>query len=127
MKRRKKIYILLILTVLWSIIIFIGCTMPPALIPKWNIPHFDKVAHFGFFFVQSVLISLLFYYQTGKSFLLLIFISTFWAFVYGGTIELLQGAFFNRTADVYDLCADILGGLFGAMVYPLILQMVPKK
>lgn len=123
METKKKTYILLILSVLWAVLIFVLCTMPSGGLPKTNIPHADKIAHFGIFFVQSVLLSLLFNFQTRKSYVQIIFLSTLLAFVYGGFIEILQGSIFNRSGDVYDLLADILGGFAGAMAFPTILRL----
>lgn len=110
------------LSIAWAILIFVLCTLPPSSLPKVKILHLDKVAHFGVFFVQSVLLSLLFSFQTRKSYFQIIFLSTLLAFVYGGLIEILQGAFYNRSGDVYDLVADIFGGFVGAVLYPIVLR-----
>ena len=115
---KKKVYILLLLCIVWTILIFILCTLPSSLIPKLQIHHIDKIAHFGFFFVQSVLLSLLLRLRTKRSYLQIICLSTFQAFIYGGVIEILQDEFFNRTGDWYDLLADVSGGFCGAMIYP---------
>jgi VanZ family protein len=130
MENRKRTYILLTGSVVWAIIIFIFCAMPPGDIPRIRIPHIDKVVHFGFFFVQSVWLSLLFSFQTKSRYFRIILFSTLLAFVYGGLIEILQDRFFNRTGDVYDLIADISGGFAGAVIYPSILwlyDMIFKK
>ena len=116
MKTRTKTYILLILCIIWTILIFVLCTMPQNSLPKIKILHIDKAAHFGFFFIQSVLISLLMRSRTKRSFFQIIVLSTLQAFIYGGLIEILQNEFFNRTGDWYDLLADTLGGFCGAIV-----------
>jgi VanZ family protein len=100
--------------------------MPPDKIPSYKIPHADKVAHFGFFFVQSVLLSLIFNFQTKKSYFQIILLSTLLVFIYGGLIEILQSKFFNRAGDLYDLVADLLGGFVGAMIYPTLLRIYSK-
>lgn len=115
---------LLGLSVAWAVLIFVFCTMPSSRLPRVGIPHLDKVVHFGFFFVQSVLLSLLFNFQTRRSYFQIIGLSTVMAFVYGGLIEIMQGSFFNRSADVYDLIADMVGGFTGAMLYPTVLRIV---
>lgn len=122
MGNNRKAYTLLILSIAWALLIFYFCTMPSNRIPSFKIPHLDKVAHFGFFFVQSILLSLLFKFQTKKSYFRIILLSTLLAFLYGGLIEILQSEFFNRTGDLYDLITDILGGIVGAMIYPTILK-----
>lgn len=40
--------------------------------------------------------------------------------VYGGIIEILQYNFFNRSGDVWDLLADVTGGIAGCLCYPFI-------
>ena len=124
MEKRKKAYILLISSVVWAILIFVLCTLPPSDAPRFKIPYLDKVAHFGIFFVQSVLLSLLFNFQTRKSYFQIIILSTLMAFAYGGIIEILQSKFFNRSGDLYDLIADVLGGFLGAMIYPTLLRFI---
>ena len=123
METRNKVYLLLILSIVWAAIIFVCCTMPPNNIPKFNIQHIDKAAHFSFFFIQSVLLSLLFYYKTRKNYLQIILLSTLQALIYGGLIEIVQQAYFNRTGDLFDLIADVLGGFSGALIYPAFLKL----
>ena len=124
MEKRAKVYLLLISSIVWAIIIFVLCTLPPSEIPKFRIPCFDKVAHFGVFFIQSVLFGLLLHFRARKSYLQIIIFSALMAFIYGGLIEILQSNFFNRSGDLYDLMADIMGGIIGAMFYPVILRYV---
>ena len=121
MKERKIAYILLILCIVWTIIIFIACTIPQSKLPELKILSADKAAHFAVFFVQSVLLSLLLHFRTGKSYFRIILLSTLQAFIYGGIIEVLQNEFFNRSGDFYDLIADTLGGFSGAAAYPVVL------
>jgi VanZ family protein len=83
----------------------------------------DKAAHFGVFFVQSVLLSLLFNFQIRKSYFTIILLSTLMVFVYGGLIEILQANFFNRQGDIYDLLADVAGGFVGAMFFPTFIRL----
>ena len=127
MEKRKKVYLLLVLSILWAIMIFVLCTLPPSDIPRFKIPYIDKVAHFGVFFIQSVLLSLLLNFQTRKSYFQIILFSTLLAFIYGGLIEILQSKFFNRSGDVYDLIADILGGFLGAIIFPAVLRLIKTK
>ena len=120
MEKKGNTWLLLSFCVIWAMIIFVLCTMPQSRLPQIKIQHLDKVAHFGCFFVQSVLLSLLLRYKTKCSYLFIILLSTLIALVYGGSIEVLQSKFFNRTGDIYDLIADVLGGLTGALIYPAI-------
>jgi len=127
METRKKTYLLLVLCIVWAILIFVLCTMPASSLPKIKMLHIDKVAHFVFFFVQSVLVSLLLRFQKKRSYWQIVLFSTFQAFVYGGVIEILQDKFFNRTGELYDLIADTLGGLCGALVYPVIFKLINER
>jgi VanZ family protein len=119
----KKTYIFLTLSIAWAAIIFYLCTIPADRIPKIEFRFMDKLAHFGVFFVQSVLLSLLFNFQTRKSYFKIIFLSTLLVFVYGGLIELLQDNFFNRHGDLHDLIADVIGGFVGAMFFPTFIRL----
>ena len=123
METKSKVYILLILSIVWMLIIFTLCTLPTSNFPKLKILHLDKIVHFGFFFVQSVLFSLLFHFKLCKRYFQIILLSTFCVFVYGGIIEIVQSQFFNRSGEFEDLIADVLGGLFGGIVYPAILKL----
>ena len=127
METRNKTYILLTLSIVWSILIFVLCTIPQNSLPKIKILHIDKVAHFGFFFVQSVLLSLLLRFRTNRSFFQIILLSTWQAFIYGGIIEIVQNEFFNRTSELYDLIADTLGGFCGAITCAVLFSVWAKK
>ncbi|MDR0698944.1 MAG: VanZ family protein [Tannerella sp.] len=83
----------------------------------------DKVFHFGVFFVQSLLLSLLFNFRTKNSYFQIILLSTLLAFIYGGLIEIMQSKFFNRTGSLFDLTADVVGGFIGALIYPAALRL----
>ena len=122
MKTNSKVYLLLILNIVWMLFIFVLCTLPASNYPKIKIAHLDKVVHFGFFFVQSILLCLLFHYKTNKHYFQIILLSTLFVLVYGGIIEIVQSQFFNRSGEMADLIADVLGGLFGGLVYQAILK-----
>ena len=126
MAKIKKVYLFLVLSIAWAILIFVLCTMPSSDLPSTKIPYLDKIAHFGIFFIQSILLSLLFNFQARKSYFQIILLSTLLAFVYGGFIEILQSEFFNRSGDPYDLLADIFGGFVGAIIYPTTLRVFGK-
>jgi len=107
----------MILSVVWAIIIFVCCTLPPNKIPRFNlnIQHIDKAAHFVFFFVQSILIGLLLRFQTEWRFFQIILFASFLALAYGGAIEVIQSKFASRTGELNDLIADVVGGFLGAL------------
>lgn len=109
------------LPLLISFVIFIGtCLWGARNVPDLpqSIP-WDKIAHFGMFFVLSA-ISLIDYYRLhdGNPRMSR---WIFWGFVvpviYGAAIELLQKYFFTtRSAEWADWIADILGSLAALMI-----------
>ena len=123
MEKRKNTIFLLSFSIVWAIIIFVLCTMPQSDLPQVKVPNIDKIAHFGCFLILSVFLSLLLHIKTRLKFLHIILFSTLLAFIYGGSIEILQSRFFNRTGDVKDLIADVLGGFVGALMYPVVLRL----
>lgn len=81
-----------------------------------GIPHFDKVAHFGVFFVLSGLLTFGFK-PTNKTVYIL-------AFCYGLAVELTQGLLAYRSASVPDLVADMLGVIAFVYLQPKIQQIL---
>lgn len=104
---------------LWILMIFALCAMPPQDVPEpgIEIPHLDKVVHFGMFFIMSLLICYRFERPSLKS---IYGIAIGFSFLYGGLIEILQHYFFNRGGDVWDLLADVAGGVVGCVLFPTV-------
>lgn len=125
----KTLRIFIGANVVWIIIIFILCTLPSEDIPnpRWDIPHLDKVVHFGMFFILSLLLVCPLERYSTLSTRKIYAIAIAVAFVYGGTIELLQHYFFNRSGDVWDLTADVVGGIAGCFCYPVVKRLLWKK
>ncbi len=102
---------------IWSIVIANLCFAPASEINKVhiNIPHFDKIVHFGMFFILALLIAgLNGKYATYFNRILLPVI----AIVYGGLIELIQLWFISgRDGDWFDWIADNAGVVLGLMVF----------
>lgn len=119
-------YVLSGANVLWILIIFILCAMPSEDIPDphLDIPHLDKVVHFGMFFIMSLLLCYPLELHSSLSRKKIYTIAILVSFVYGGLIEILQHNFFNRGGDVWDLTADVAGGVAGCIFYPLFLQLL---
>lgn len=106
--QRKSLLLRRIFSILWTILILIGCSLPGKDIPKVNIfEHFDKVVHFVFFFIYFML----WFFTINKSFknsIILLLISI----IYGFSIELYQMNFVKgRSFDVWDGVADGIGAL----------------
>lgn len=51
MIQKKRKQLLLFRNIIWALVIFVLCAMPSEDIPNphWDIPHLDKVVHFGMF------------------------------------------------------------------------------
>lgn len=117
---------------LWALLIFILCAIPGKDIPFgdiWDLFNLDKFIHASIFFMQAILLINGFSNQSGillfntypKSFTLFICI------IYGGDLELMQGAFFeDRNADVYDFAANTIGALAGIALYPSIIRIYKR-
>lgn len=108
---------------LWALLIFILCAIPGKDIPFagiWDIFNLDKLIHATLFFIQAILLvhgfnkqtQIILFTKNPKIFAAIICI------IYGGDLELMQGAFFeDRTADVYDFIANSFGAVAGTFVY----------
>lgn len=115
----------LLLPIFVVLLIFTGtCLISSSSIP--SVPSglpWDKLVHFGMFFVLSF-VNFVDYYKLcdGKPPILR---WIFWGFVlpviYGGVIEILQERFFDRSGDWFDFIADALGSA-SAMVLILFLH-----
>jgi len=84
-----------------------------------NIPHFDKVAHFGYFFGGGGLLAAALYFsRPGMKWRHLVLIVTVTLSLVGIWDEFHQSFFENRTGnDPGDWTADTLGALCGALVF----------
>lgn len=106
---------------LWVGIIFFLCSMPsPEVKTPAFIPYMDKLAHFVLFFVFSIFVFALL--QEMKIFKKTVNITHALLFTaaYGALIEWLQGRYFGRSSELWDWVADMLGGIFGIFLYPLL-------
>lgn len=120
----KKQNILLGMIFIWMAVIFILCAMPSQEVPDPGIdlPHLDKVVHFGMFFILSLLMRQKFEYRKYDLKTIYVIMIGF-SFLYGGLIEILQHNFFNRGGDVWDLLADIAGAVGGCLSYPTVRKL----
>ena len=93
-------------------------TFPEDDVPDINIPNFDKLVHFGFYFGAAVL-GTFFVRETnhGNSpqMKTLVFVA-FGAIIFGILIEVLQYNFtYDRQGDPFDALANSCGAILGAM------------
>lgn len=123
----KRIWV--IAAVLWALVIFVLCALPGKDIPNphIDIPHLDKLVHGGMFFVMSVLLVLSLEHYTPLARIRIYVIAVCVAFGYGGLMEILQHYCFDRSGDVWDLWADVIGGIAGCVCYPFIGRMWHRK
>ena len=108
--------------IVWALIVFILCSIPGDDLPKTSaihIPHFDKIVHFGMFFIMGIFLMAELSFQTKLKQAYIILITVLLIAAYGGAIEYLQQHYFtNRSGDYIDLAADILGGIVAVILYP---------
>ena len=126
----RKVYF--ILAALWTGFILYACLAEASTIPKtsfFNIPNKDKIAHFTFYFVFSILWFLFAnkkntdkksHIRTG---IVIFTIATF----LGGGVELSQYFFTNsRSAEWADAIANALGSAIG-ILFGLLITTHKKK
>jgi len=117
---RKQIF--LYSALIWSGLILYLCLKNANEIRQINIPNFDKVIHVVFHFVFSTLWFLYFKKRWIKrtSYQLLTF-CLFCSFVFGIAIEFMQQYFTTtRTADVFDVLANLFGAFLAAILIILV-------
>ncbi len=111
----------LALAVLWTLGILLTTTMPTGNVPDVEVANFDKVVHFGLFFGFGLLWMWALQLRMARRAMLVLIVGAVGAF---GTEGLQMLVPYERTADLGDVVANLLGllgsvGLF-ALVYPLL-------
>ena len=104
-------------TILWIIVILVLCLIPSSEIPKSNfiIPHFDKIAHLGMFFILSLIYN---HEQKTKKFsdnLFPTIILTIYLAILTETVQKTLTS--DRQFDIIDIMADVSGSIFGYFVF----------
>ncbi len=115
----KKYYKIII----WIFIIAYLCFAPSDEFKKIHItiPHFDKIVHWGMFFILGLFITAA---KIKKKKIIYIIIPYAFAILYGGIIEIIQMLFiYSRNGDFFDWIADIIG-IFSAI---LVFEYLPSK
>lgn len=100
----------LFMAIIWTIIIFIGCSLPRRNLPSVHVfDQFDKVVHFSFF-----LLFFIFWYFSPTIFYKKSLIWILNAGITGYAIEFYQLNFVaGRSFDIWDGFADTIGALAG--------------
>ncbi len=107
---------------IWVVVIFWVISMPPSSIPRtslFQIPHFDKLVHYGVFFLFGIFLSYGFFKQTGTlvskkhyTFSLLIGV------IYGGATEWYQLNYVaGRSGEWLDFAANVAGCITGLLAF----------
>ncbi len=108
--------------ILWLAWITFLCLVPTEDIPGAgliNIPGFDKLVHFGMYFVLAVLLYRPFILQHLPPLPLILLVTV----IVGGLIELLQLYLTSyRSASLYDFLADLAGAASGWWAYWLMIK-----
>lgn len=118
---------------LWAVLIFILCMIPGRDLPKISWLDFfgvDKLVHAALFFVLVILIIGGFAKQETNRLLIRYpkMVPLLIGILYGGSLELLQGALFiERTADVYDFLANTSGSVLGAILFKPVNERIISK
>lgn len=114
---RKHLY-----PVIWLALISYASLTPPNGIPKFPaIPHFDKVVHFGIYYVLVIVLIPLFlkHKNYNKTYL----ISGITAVITGIFFELMQLLITSvRSASIADALANFFGCLLGIVSYQLLIR-----
>ncbi|MCC9042663.1 VanZ family protein [Myroides sp. M-43] len=114
---------------LWTTVVLAACLLSSDTIakaPRFDIPYKDKLAHFTFYFVFSVIWFVYYVKSNPKTSRIKLSIRIFTiAVLMGGLVELLQYFFTSsRSAEWADELANSLGSLFGVL---LCLTLFRKK
>ena len=98
-------------------------------IPFMQIQNMDKVAHFGLYFVFTMMILFDFTHYKGKtiSWKQIIFYSLVFAISFGGMMELLQEIYsLHRSTDITDFLANSVGAVSAVFCYKYVNGLINK-
>lgn len=87
-------------------------------VPTINIPHFDKIVHFTFYFVAAILGLLSFRTKItqGAPLRKLTIVMLLFLIIFGIIIEVMQYGFTtSRAGDIFDALANTIGALVGVL------------
>lgn len=106
---------------IWAILILTGSSLNNNSIPDiqfLNIPGFDKVIHFIWYFVLFLFLAAAISKQIKKVKIKQYIILLFVCITYGGLLELLQGSVFTkRSEDIFDFIANGAGAVAASLLF----------
>ena len=119
-------------SIVWTAIIILATTLPSNSIPKSSlleIPHFDKIVHFGLFFVLAMFIiseQNTLRLQGGLTRKAIILALSF-TIAYGLIIEFLQYFLLpSRSGGLFDFLANTLGSIVAVVLYRFVNRITSR-
>lgn len=115
-----------------SVIFYLSCLIPTNNLPEVDFDFFipiDKVVHFCMYFGLGITIGVNYIWlNRGNIVLLRLFVfALLLPIIYGGTIEILQDRYFNRTAEWEDFLANNIGAICAIVLSLLLRKYLLKK
>lgn len=113
--------IILYSAIFLTIAIAVGSLISIKNVVETKVHNFDKIIHFGAYFVLALswLLSFKINEESKKTTLLIAFL----VFVYGIIIEVLQGTLTDyRQVDIYDIIANFIGIVVAFLFFSLVFQ-----
>lgn len=115
----------------WSFVVLVLSVISGNIVnevPVMKIPHIDKVAHFGMYFVLAFLLIYDFHHNNpGLSLFKAYLFSVIIALIYGGSIEIIQTIpVLHRSCDIYDIIANSSGVFFAMLCYRMLNFLLNK-
>jgi len=99
----------------WAAVLFAASSVPGDQVPAVGFDGADKVAHVVLYAVLGVLLVRAFRSTSGGSRAKLVGVVTLATALYGASDELHQSFVPGRSPDVFDVLADTIGGVLGAL------------
>jgi len=105
----------------WAVLIFIGSALSGDTlngVKLINIPGFDKLIHFTWYFFLFLFLAAGTYKWKGKMSVFNAVIILTVCIFYGGMLELLQGSVFNkRSENIIDFIANCTGAILASLIF----------
>lgn len=110
-----------------AIIIFMASSIPGTNMPTVMFPYFDKIEHMAIYAVLSAAVARGFCnWRPWFSLRLIIILSVMIGTAYGISDEIHQSFVPGRESDIYDIIADAVGSLLGAVSFALIRSRISQ-
>lgn len=127
---RSSIRYIILPAIVALVIFYFTCIVSVESMPVSDeVLQYDKLAHFGMFFILSIAIYFDYYRlhngQPNKYRWLLF--GLFIPILYGGVIEIVQQNFFSRSGDWFDFLADSLGSISATIIAFIYINMKQRN